>query len=1671
MRRIIAAALLALMLCHSSGIGLAAQTPSTHAASLSTQVAAMIQPVFSIVQSSQILAILEGRRGRYAAMHAPPPDFSAIPRKRLVDPRDTHVSHAVAARAIGFGTLLHPQMRDIRTINFKNPPKDPLATGGGAPRRTLAPIAPLSSVSDVTKPAATASRRAARVQMAGTRTAMSVDTSSPGMTGINPWWTYEEGAIPAAGKWMANVANGNLIVQSDDVDIPGRGIDLAFRRTYNLSSQHTYANTDGSVASNYGDGWTNTFDAHMGYDTTRNELSVYDIDGARYDYCANNGAWSSCTPGQHATLTFDGGCGYYWTKKIGTVYHFYSTNYSGCAGSANFAGYNGRLYYILGRNHNNWIRFDYSWDNGIADGATHLAKIAAVHADGQQLTLQFANFSGYRLLYSVTRPDNQSIVYAYDATADVTDVCDVGNGNADNSSGAASICGNTNHRHHAYGWYSNHQIKWASSPKWTMYSGGPDATASGGTYVVFAFDSSSRLHQAYYDGYTNFKPNDGTGTLIQPNVADSTNNPQVYKNEFFTYNSGNTAFTDTDLHATTWYYDPSNRVTQTHEYTGSTENTWLITGVAWDGNNNVVAADDARGNETDYGYDSMGNTLWVDQPAVPTNVGTIHPIARYAYDNYNNLIAYCDPVYVYQTGVTTCPTAAGATYYKYDYSDTTNEPYGRLSDSYTPIGFHKLYSYGSNGQQGQQWGLVTDVNADCFTQLDGTSNCGHLGFSYDAYGNMTYYGPGIGNWTLSYDSLDRMTSATDPDDVTSRTCYNGDNSVSAKESAYQYYLDGNTLCGSHSEQFTYDADGNELSETHHYGQTTTNGVAAGTTQKWYDGADRLVEVLLPSDKYTDNSVAERSRYVYDLTQGGFVQITGTNQSPSFRAYGNLYKTQRFLLVNNSGAWTLASAATDINGNAFDGLDRSVARYQYSPGNGLEQWSSAYDSGLYQGLLTSTTDPLTGVATYSYDALNREAGISFNDGATPSRSYTYDPDGRTASVTSSSLGTESYQYDIDGHQIQHSEGAGSGASSPATLSYAYYPNGQRKSMSVSSAALNQTNEFAYNYRVDGLRSSLEVSGQANPFTWTYSNAGRQLTQTDPLVGAAINKASTYQTTQPAFNSYSVVTRSQSFDAYGQLASLELPDHGRYASIGHDVEGNIVGFAMNGDNVALPTGGNYVSQVQLDYDVRNEQSSSEGFYPGMNAFEPLATGTVLYGHGCSFAYQPGAATPTSDCAGSLVNYGTYHRVVGSATVDSTTGATLTGSATYDTKQSANCSNLNASSVSGVQYDVGGRQSAEMLSTMNYNCVWQLATPVQTRSYDAENHITADTCTGASGGDGVTTPACLDSTGNIRPPGTYAWNAVGKLRIVTGGSGPVGGTLTLHWDDDQLLFISDSSGKLVQLNVEMLAIATNQLWVLDRDFAGTQVAYHGNGSDSPWTYGIFKVYQLGKAPPKMTGACVSCPPAADPQPDFADTFAASMVREDGYQVRGLTIQGVRAFDSSSQQWTTPDAYKGDVRDPMSQRGYMWNDNNPIAYSDPSGYSACSGVVSCGIDFGIKAITEGAKTISRGAIAVAPKAASGIALGTAGAVSGVLGVVATVLTPLATADGSEHVDEKETRSTDEQELKEHGIDAHQVKGETIGKKEVSKYDLRVDKKTGELAAFRKGAKIGVRTGYFIGK
>ena len=104
---------------------------------------------------------------------------------------------------------------------------------------------------------------------------------------------------------MVNIGTGNMLVQEDDLSVPHKGVSLAFRRTYNSQSLHDVNGHDGGALAVYGNGWTNTWDAHI-VQTSATSYSVYDVDGARYDYhvagaLTANVPLVSDTAGQHAT--------------------------------------------------------------------------------------------------------------------------------------------------------------------------------------------------------------------------------------------------------------------------------------------------------------------------------------------------------------------------------------------------------------------------------------------------------------------------------------------------------------------------------------------------------------------------------------------------------------------------------------------------------------------------------------------------------------------------------------------------------------------------------------------------------------------------------------------------------------------------------------------------------------------------------------------------------------------------------------------------------------------------------------------------------------------------------------------------------------------------------------------------------------------------------------------------------------------------------------------------------------------------------------------------------------------------------------------------------------------------------------------------------------------------
>jgi hypothetical protein len=238
----------------------------------------------------------------------------------------------------------------------------------------------------------------------------------------------------------------------------------------------------------------------------------------------------------------------------------------------------------------------------------------------------------------------------------------------------------------------------------------------------------------------------------------------------------------------------------------------------------------------------------------------------------------------------------------------------------------------------------------------------------------------------------------------------------------------------------------------------------------------------------------------------------------------------------------------------------------------------------------------------------------------------------------------------------------------------------------------------------------------------------------------------------------------------------------------------------------------------------------------------------------------------------------------------------------------------------YDDASRMVSNTVSITggsgNQNCANQYdpgPTTSQLYSYDAENHHIS-----------------VHGLPPLTSSGTLSWSPNGAAYNI--------GSTTIHYDTDgSILFTTDAAGALFDIKVEALAnvYGNGHMLVFDRDYASQRITEHDNVAYGAVGFGS-TIYRNNNASTTF--------PAVFPGSTNGDACATGVCprvgnlqynRAEGFDYLGVTFQGVRAVDNASGQWTTPDVYAGDVHDPMSQKPFMWDRNNPYEYSDPSGYS----------------------------------------------------------------------------------------------------------------------------------------
>ena len=363
-------------------------------------------------------------------------------------------------------------------------------------------------------------------------------------------------------------------------------------------------------------------------------------------------------------------------------------------------------------------------------------------------------------------------------------------------------------------------------------------------------------------------------------------------------------------------YDNQGQVYQTQNYlvnqtTGAVSGTPLTTNDYYDSRGNQTAVTDPAGNTTTTLYDSLGQE-------------------------------------------TTTIDALG------NRTTTTYDVAGDVATETDALGRVTSYTYDA---QGRQIAVTTAVGTPVQETTQTAYNAiGEVASTTDALGNVTTYG---------YDSNGNQTSVTDPLGHTTTTLYNAYGDVTETINP----LGNPTYYG-------YDAYGNQTSVTDALGHTTTTV---------YDNVGEVVETIDPLGNITQNvytvlgqevesidALGHATTYAYD-TAGTMIAEVDPDGNETQWVYNSL--GQEVNEIRPTGGVTTYGLRCGRQSDFGDGPagehDNHVVQ---CPGPGRPRPSTPWATGqraTYDavGNLSTVTDALGRVTSYTYDAQNRETAVT------------------------------------------------------------------------------------------------------------------------------------------------------------------------------------------------------------------------------------------------------------------------------------------------------------------------------------------------------------------------------------------------------------------------------------------------------------------------------------------------------------------------------------------------------------------------------------------------------------------------------------------------------------------------------------------------------------------------
>lgn len=1014
-----------------------------------------------------------------------------------------------------------------------------------------------------------------------------------------------------------NVANGNFFTQRIDMVLPGVGMPLAFTRAYNSNPKTGLAAN--AIPQPLGKGWTHSYNIKLIGAYGGDKIDIVWGDGMIDSWFKIEGEYRSAF-NNFAILKQNGTDVQVITKEQMT-YNFDASGrlYKIEDRQANFVELqyfaDGRLQWIIhragtnGYGYGRFIGLEYC--NG-ADCPVGLVKRAFDNA-GRGINFGY-DVNGYLATATDLRGKTESYGYVAKGTSRLLNTV------RDKKNNLILTNSYDDYDPGIYAYRCVTQTDNANRSFTFDYTSTPNQTTarnSRGEQTRFVLDSSMRVVNVIdpqnYAAQTGYLAT--TTTPAYRGLAANVNDPLTRQTEF-QYSTDNTRGNLQKVMEPSPNGDPSQRLIHQFGYLPDAN-------INQNNRNLFNQYKDPEGNQTDITYNAL------DLPATTTYPATsgMSPLS-YVYNSRGQIT----------TATATKDGSPQVTQYQYgnSYFDQTRviSPLGFSTDSeYDGAGhvtkitdhFGKTVEFTYEGDLVKTRKVQIDAGRYATTTFtyddngrliftdaplfDGNPANGHRTVNeYNALGLLTKMTNGAGEVTqYEYDELDRL--------IRTKFTNGGVNPIESTFDASGRLISRRNVNLNEMMSFSYDGNGNVLTETDSLGRKKTNEYDAldrVTRVRYDDGTDEvytytmLSKVATMRDRrgnttsYTYDSLGRLKTTTEPVSAGTTVATT-----VSYDSVGNLKeiidprgKFIRFEYDNNNRLITRVEDATGSNLRfqyAYDAKDRLVtytapdgltATYTYYDSDWLKSITYANGSGgskridfeynnnghltrmtddantasplitNYQpdplGRLLSRTDPFGNAIGYSYDTLGRLATITYP--GNKQVTYGYDSANRMQTVTSWLGVMATYSYNAAGQLAQVVNGNGT------TVSYEYQATTGRLT-GMHNRKADGTVIASYQYTLDGngnrthvdTTQPLEAPPVPQSVSYAYDGANR-LTTAGNKTYSFNNRGVLQSITAPGGNS------TFTFDVLDRLVSLTAP--GTTASFVYDGQGNRLSQTVNG-----------------------------------------------------------------------------------------------------------------------------------------------------------------------------------------------------------------------------------------------------------------------------------------------------------------------------------------------------------------------------------------------------------------------------------------------------------------------------------------------------------------------------